>query len=48
VWRFFSYYLFLLIGAVISVVGSIRGHKADKEKSAHSEPEAVNAPEPLQ
>jgi glycosyltransferase 2 family protein len=48
VWRFFSYYLFLLIGAALTIVGSIRGHKADKEKSAQSEPEAVNAPGPLQ
>ena len=32
VWRFFAYYLFLLIGAVISIIGSLRGHRADKEK----------------
>ncbi|MBN1778286.1 MAG: flippase-like domain-containing protein [Clostridiales bacterium] len=40
VWRFFSYYLFLLIGAVISIIGSLRGHKADKEEKAGKEPEA--------
>ncbi|MBE0600874.1 MAG: flippase-like domain-containing protein, partial [Firmicutes bacterium] len=31
VWRFFSYYLFLLVGALISIIGSIRGHRATKE-----------------
>lgn len=34
VWRFFSYYLFLLIGALISIIGSLRGHRADKEDAA--------------
>jgi len=34
VWRFFSYYLFLLVGAIISIIGSLRGHRADKEEKA--------------
>lgn len=37
VWRFFSYYLFLLVGALISIGGSIRGHFTDKGK-AETEP----------
>ena len=32
IWRFFAYYLFLLVGAVISIIGSFRGHRADKEE----------------
>ncbi|HPJ01920.1 MAG TPA: lysylphosphatidylglycerol synthase transmembrane domain-containing protein [Candidatus Limiplasma sp.] len=36
VWRFFSYYLFLLVGAVISIVGSFRGHRADKEEPSRA------------
>ena len=40
VWRFFSYYLFLLVGAVISIVGSLRGHKADKEDAARESAKA--------
>ena len=46
VWRFFSYYLFLLIGAVISVIGSFRGHRADKEKSEQQAEDAKVTPEP--
>jgi glycosyltransferase 2 family protein len=46
VWRFFSYYLFLLIGALISIIGSIRGHRADKEDAAreHAEPAGDSSP----
>ena len=44
VWRFFSYYLFLLIGAVITIATSIRGHKADKEKGGQNEPAAEADP----
>jgi hypothetical protein len=40
VWRFFSYYLFLLIGALISIWGSIRGHGGGKGKAAQAEPAA--------
>jgi uncharacterized protein (TIRG00374 family) len=39
VWRFFSYYLFLLIGTLIFIIGSLRGHLADKGKGAREEPE---------
>ncbi len=31
VWRFFAYYLFLLVGAAISIVDSFRGHRSDKD-----------------
>ena len=37
VWRFFSYYLFLLVGALISIVGSLRGHFADRDNSGDEE-----------
>lgn len=40
IWRFFSYYLFLLVGAVISIVGSLRGHMADRGKKPQGEPDA--------
>ncbi|MFH1513250.1 MAG: lysylphosphatidylglycerol synthase transmembrane domain-containing protein [Bacillota bacterium] len=43
VWRFFSYYLFLLIGAVISIVGTFRGNKADREKSAQEAERAAES-----
>ncbi len=43
VWRFFSYYLFLLIGAVLSIIGSIRGKKADREKSAQEAERAAES-----
>jgi glycosyltransferase 2 family protein len=47
VWRFFSYYLFLLIGAAISIVNTIRGHKADKDKDTPTgpDPEAIRETE---
>ena len=40
VWRFFSYYLFLLVGSVISIVGSLRGHRAGKEDGARESAKA--------
>ncbi len=40
VWRFFSYYLFLLVGAVISIGGSLRGHGGGKAKAPQGEPPA--------
>jgi glycosyltransferase 2 family protein len=46
VWRFFSYYLFLLIGALISIGGSIRGHFADKGKSGSETLEPADSPPP--
>ncbi len=47
VWRFFSYYLFLLIGAVISIAGSFRGHIADRKNSGQETAED-SPPEDLQ
>ena len=41
VWRFFSYYLFLLVGALISIGGSIRGHFADRKLAAQEVAEAA-------
>lgn len=48
VWRFFSYYLFLLIGALISIIGSFRGHRADREKNVRDEPERIEDTEALE
>ena len=45
VWRFFSYYLFLLIGALISIIGSVRGHFANKNKGSRDEPEPAEPPD---
>ena len=50
VWRFFGYYLFLLVGAAISIGGSLRGHIADRKHGAKvtpddSPPDAAQADE---
>ena len=44
VWRFFSYYLFLLVGALISIVGSLRGHFADRDNSGDEEEAPPESP----
>jgi len=46
VWRFFSYYLFLLVGALISIGGSIRGHFADRGKNGHEATDIVDPSPP--
>lgn len=48
VWRFFGYYLFLIVGAVISIAGSLRGHIADRQaaRKAPASPPESDAPEP--
>ncbi len=49
VWRFFTYYLFLLVGAVMSIGGNIRSNrkraKAEKEKAAAASQQPDDAPE---
>jgi len=50
VWRFFGYYIFLLIGAVISIVSSLRGHLADRKNGERatdtdSSPDTGESPE---
>ena len=37
VWRFFSYYLFLLVGSLITIIASIRSHIRDRGKSAQED-----------
>ncbi len=43
IWRFFTYYLFLLVGGVVSIISNVRGTKPKTEELEQIEQEAAQA-----